>query len=81
MLAGQWSMHTCQIGPTGTTYPSPGSPHQAYIGRQNMGEHSEAGNLSAPISPLLLVCVNGATTLSLYRILGLSVNGCWMSLR
>ncbi len=52
--------------------PCPGSPHWADFGTR--GEHFEAGNLSAPISPLLLVCANDATTLSIYWILGLSVN-------
>ncbi len=34
--------------------------------RQNKGGRFEAGNLSAPISPLLLECMDGATILSLY---------------
>ncbi len=34
------------------------------------------GNLSAPLSPPLLVCADGATSLFLYWILGLGVNGC-----
>ncbi len=42
---------------------------------QNKGEHFEADNLSAPIPPLLLMCADGAITLSLYWILGLGVNG------
>ncbi len=40
--------------------------------RRDKGERFEAGSLSAPIFPLLLKCVDGATTLSLYFwILGL----------
>ncbi len=45
-----------------TPLPSIASPGLC----QNKGEHFEAGNLSAPISLLLLVCVDGATTLTLY---------------
>ncbi len=58
------AMHACQIGPTDTAPPCQGSPHQACVA--TMGERFEAGNLSAPISPLLLKCADGATTLSLY---------------
>ncbi len=71
---GHMMMHACQIGPTDTASPCLGSPHQAYMGTRE--ECFEAGNLSGPISPLLLVCRDDATTLSLYCILGLGVNGC-----
>ncbi len=58
------AMHACQIGPTNTVLPCPGSPLRACVGTKR-GERFGAGNLSAPISPLLLKCVDGATTLSL----------------
>ncbi len=58
------AMHACQIGPTNTTLPCPGSPQWACA--VTKGERFEAGNISAPISPLLLKCVDGATTLSLH---------------
>ncbi len=51
-------MHACQIGPTDTAPPCPAAPGQR-------GEYFGASNLSAPISPLLLKCADGATTLSL----------------
>ncbi len=63
-------MHACQIGPTDTAPPCLGSPHQGCI--MTRGKRFEAGNLSAPISPLLLKCMDGASTLSLFRILDLS---------
>ncbi len=40
------AMHACQIGPTDTAPPCPGSPQWACI--VTRGEHFEAGNLSAP---------------------------------
>ncbi len=46
-----------------TPHPLPWLPQQACI--VTRGERFEAGNLSAPISPLLLKCADGATTLSL----------------
>ncbi len=64
-----------QLGHFGSElkYIFPGSPHRACVGTRR--ERFEVGNLSAPISPLLLACADGATTLSLYWILGLGVNG------
>ncbi len=56
-------MHACQIGPLDTAPPCLGSPLQSCVGTK--GEHFGARNLSAPISPLLLKCADGATTLSL----------------
>ncbi len=57
-------MHACQIGPTDTAPPCPGSPLWACVGTK--GERFGAGNLSVPISSLLLKCADGATTLSLH---------------
>ncbi len=58
MLVGLMTMHACQIDPTET------APHWASV--VTRGECFEAGNLSASISPLLLVCADDATTLSLF---------------
>ncbi len=44
-------MHVCQIDPTDNAPPCSEPPHQACV--RATGEHFEAGNLSAPISPLL----------------------------
>ncbi len=57
------AMHACQIGPTDTAPPCPDRHYGPASGQR--GEHFGAGNLSAPIFPLLLECVDGATTLSL----------------
>ncbi len=57
------AMHACQIGPTDTAPPCQGSPQWACAVTRE--ERSGAGNLSTPISPLLLKCVDSATTLSL----------------
>ncbi len=62
-LAGRMAMHACQIGPTDTAPPCPGLPQWACV--VTRGGRFEAGNLSAPISPLLLKCADGATTFSL----------------
>ncbi len=59
MLAGRMAMHACQSSPKDTAPPCPGSPHQACL--RTRRECFVAGNLSAPISPLLLVCADGAT--------------------
>ncbi len=61
-LAGCMAMHACQIDPTDTAPPA-WDCHNGPASRQ--GEHFEAGNLSALISPLLLKYADGATTLSL----------------
>ncbi len=57
------AMHACQIGPL-TPHPLARDRHYGPVSGQR-GERFGAGNLSAPISPLLLKCVDGATTLSL----------------
>ncbi len=62
-LAGRMAMHACPIDPTDTAPPCPGSPHWACV--KTKGERFGAGNLSAPVSPLLLKCADGTTTLSL----------------
>ncbi len=56
-------VHACQIGLTDTTPPCPGIATMGL--RCDKGEHFGAGNLSAAISPMLLKCADGATTLSL----------------
>ncbi len=57
------AMHACQIGPTDTAPPCLGSPQWVCVVTRE--ERFGAGNISVPISPLLLKYVDGATTLSL----------------
>ncbi len=57
------AMHACQIVPTDTAPTCPGLQRACVVTR---GECFGAGNLSAPISPLLLKCADDATTLSLH---------------
>ncbi len=73
------AMHACQIGPTDTAPPCPGLPLRACIGTKG-GERFGASNLSTPISPLLLKCADGATTLSLHFGIDqdLRILGSWM---
>ncbi len=61
-MAGRIAMHACQIGPTDTAPSCPGSPLRAYV--ETKGGTLWDRQLSAPISPLLLKCADGATTLS-----------------
>ncbi len=57
------AMYTCQIGPTDTAPPCPGSPLRACDGTK--GGTLWGRQPFCPISPLLLKCADGATTLSL----------------
>ncbi len=60
---GVWRCMHAKLAPQ-TPHPLPAI---ATLGlRRDKGERFEAGNLSAPISPLLLKCADGETTLSLH---------------
>ncbi len=56
--------------------PLPGIASLGLRWNKGGGERFEVGNLSVPISPLLLAYVDGATTLPFYWILSLGVDGC-----
>ncbi len=60
---GVWRCTHAKFAPL-TLHPLAQDRHYGPASGQR-GERFEAGNLSAPISPLLLKCADGATTLSL----------------
>ncbi len=63
-LAGVWRCTHAKLAPQ-TPHPLARDRHNGPALRQRR-ERFGAGNLSAPISPLLLKCVDGATTLPLH---------------
>ncbi len=60
---GEWRCTHAKLAPL-TPHPLARDRHYGPASGQR-GEHFGAGNPSAPISPLLLKCADGATTLSL----------------
>ncbi len=50
MKVGHMAMHACRVGPTDTAHHPRFRLTELAMGK---GEHFEAGNLLAPISPLL----------------------------
>ncbi len=74
MLAGHMAMHACQIGPADTTHPLAWDRLTGSVSEQEGNILRQATFLPPFLYPLL-VCSDGATTLSLYRMLGLGVNG------